>query len=320
MNNEQDLYPYLAPFNKAYLPKQGLHTVYFEEYGNPHGVPLLFLHGGPGGAVLGERLEYVRLFDCSHYRFIYLHQRGSGLSSPLGEVRENTTWNLVEDIERIRSHLGIEQWIVSGGSWGSTLTLAYAQAHSDRCLGLFVRGIFLGREHDLDWFFSAGKSIFPDVWDDFVGFLPEAEQGDFFNAYARRILSSDRDVYLPACRAWAAYELSCFKIIPDPKAIAASAEEVFCVPYARMNIHYFSNGCFLNERPLLDHVDLIRGLPCFILHGRYDLSVPLRQARDLANALPGAEFVIVPDGGHAGTDPANIRASLEIQEQMKRWV
>jgi proline iminopeptidase len=319
MTKKTELFSYVDPFNQNYLPKHGLHTVYFEEYGNPAGVPLLFLHGGPGGAMLGDRLDYVQLFDTSHYRFIYLHQRGSGRSTPLGEVRENTTWNLVDDIEQLRTHLGIEQWIVAGGSWGATLTLAYAEEHPDRCLGIFVRGIFLGRRHDLDWFFSAGKAVFPDVWDTFVGYLPEDEREDFFDGFAKRILSPDREIYLPACQAWAAYELSCFKIIPDPEAIAASTAESFCVPYARMNIHYFSNGCFLDEKPLLDNIDRIRNLPCFIMHGRYDLSVPLRQARDLAKALPSAEFVIVPDSGHASMDPANARAGLEIQEKMKAW-
>jgi proline iminopeptidase len=182
-----------------------------------------------------------------------------------------------------------------------------------------MRGIYLGRPHDLDWFFSAGKAVFPDVWDEFVGYLPEDEREDFFAGFARRILSPDREVYLPACQAWAAYELSCFKIIPDPEAIAASRDEVFCVPYARMNIHYFSNNCFLDDKPLLEHAGRIRHLPCFILHGRYDLSVPLRQARDLADALPAAEFVIVPDSGHASMDPGNARAGMEIQEKMKSW-
>jgi proline iminopeptidase len=258
------------------------------------------------------------MYDPEFYRIVYMHQRGSGYSTPLGETRENTTWHLVDDIERLRKHLGIERWLVTGGSWGSALSLAYAEAHPDRCAALLVRGIFLGRPEDLAWFFHAPREVFPEVANRFFEFLPEEERADFRAAYGRRIMSEDRDVYLPACRAWAAYETSFFKLIPDPKAMEAGQDEIFAVPYARMNIHYFSNDCFLNEKPILDNIAGIRHIPCTIIHGRYDLSVPVRMAMELKDAMPDAELMIPPDAGHAGSDRSNVAACIEAQEKLKR--
>lgn len=311
------LFPPVEPYEAGMLEVDDLHSIYWEQCGNPAGVPVVSLHGGPGGATGPVCRQY---FDPDFYRFIYFHQRGAGKSTPLGETRNNTTDHLIGDIECLRRHLKVEQWLVTGGSWGSTLALAYAEAHPDRCLGLLLRGIFLAREHDLDWFFMAAHYTFPDVWDAFVNFLPEQERTDLIANYRRRILDPDPDVHLPAVRSWCAYELSTCMLVPGPETLELMEQPEFVIPYARMNAHYFANGCFMVDKPILENIQRIEHLPGIIVHGRYDMSVPLRQATELASRWPKVELVVVPDGGHAFMDKAITAALIEAQEKMKSFL
>ncbi len=294
----RQLYPEIEPYSTWFLDTGEGHTLYVEECGNPNGKPVVFLHGGPGG---GTNPRQRRLFDPAAYRIVLFDQRGCGQSTPSASVERNTTWDLVADIERIRARLGIDEWQVLGGSWGSTLALAYAESHPERVTELVLRGIFLVRPFELTWFYQEGASnIFPDVWEGYLAPIPNVERGDLMSAYHRRLFGDDPEAQLEAARAWATWEWSTSQLIP----VFEGGTDEKCLAFARIENHYFVNGGFF-ERPnqLLEDAHRITHLPTVIIHGRYDVICPVRNAWELHAALPQSELYIVPDAGHAMGEP-----------------
>jgi proline iminopeptidase len=304
----RDLYPPITPYQTGTLKVSDLHTIYYEESGNPQGKPAVFLHGGPGG---GSIPLYRQYFHPDKWRLILFDQRGCGRSKPHAELQENTTWDLVGDIEKLREHLGIDRWTVFGGSWGSTLSLAYAQTHPDRCTGLILRGIFMLRQKELRWFYQEGASyIFPEAWQEYLKPIPESERDDLIAAYYKRLMSGDRKVRLEAARAWAIWEGSTSKLFPDPQAKQKFGRDTFAEAFARIECHYFVNrGFFNSEEQILENVDRIRHIPTFIVQGRYDVVCPMQSAWELSQAFPEAEFFVVPDAGHSVSEPG-VRTAL----------
>jgi proline iminopeptidase len=309
------LFPELEPYRASRLRVSEIHELHVEEAGNPSGPPVIFFHGGPGA---GISPLHRRFFDPAFWRVILFDQRGAGKSTPLGELRENTTWDLVEDAERIRTHLGIEKWLVFGGSWGSTLGVAYAERHPERVTGLILRGVFLARRSELEWSFTDGvRRIWPDAWEKFVAPLTPRERGAIMRAYHRRLTSEDPAERAAAALAWNAYEEIASRLLPDP---APSAEED--VPHqiavARIEAHYFVNRTFLgSDDQLLREAGCLRTLPGIIIQGRYDLVCPMQSAWDLAAAWPEARLVIVPGAGHAADEPGIASALVEATEAFK---
>src|SRR5262245_40932608 len=303
-----ELFPEIEPYRRGKLRVSELHTSDFEECDNPRGKPLVFLHGGPGG---GIEPSYRRYFDPRKWRIVLFDQRGCGKSTPHAELRENTTWDIVADIERLRAHLGIERWVVFGGSWGSTLALAYAQTHPKACKALVLRGIFLLRDSELRWFYQEGASnIFPDAWERFVAPIPPAERGDMMRAYYKRLTGRSRAARLRAARAWSVWEATTIKLETDPKLVRRFGGARYADAFARIEAHYFVNGGFLeHEDQLLRNVGRIRRIPAVIVHGRYDVCCPMSSAWDLHRAWPEAKLVIVPAAGHSMFEPG-IRSAL----------
>jgi proline iminopeptidase len=291
------------------------HQVYWEESGNPRGVPVLFLHGGPGA---GATPAHRRFFDPNFYRIVILDQRGAGRSLPHGEIVDNTTPLLVEDIEAVRKHRGIDQWHVFGGSWGSTLAIAYAEAHPSRVRALILRGIFLCRKSEIDWFLYGIRNIFPEAWRAFAGFLPPAEREDILESYYRRLTDPDPAVHMPAARAWSVYEGACSTLLPSPETITAFGEDRMALGLARIEAHYFRHDIFLPDNSLLANVDRIRRIPATIVQGRYDMVCPTVTADDLVKAWPEADYVVVPDAGHSAMEPGIRAALVTAMERLKR--
>ena len=301
----RDLFPEIEPYESGMLQVSDLHAIHWEQSGNPDGKPVVFLHGGPGG---GGNPKYRRYHDPEKYRIVVFDQRGCGRSTPYAELRENTTWHLVSDIEALREHLGIERWQVFGGSWGSTLSLAYAQKHPDRVTELVLRGIFLLRRRELEWFYQFGASeIFPDAFEAFLAAIPEVERGDMMSAYYRRLTSDDAEVRRAAARAWSIWEGSTSFLVPDEKHIASTGEDAFAEAFARIETHYFVHGGFLErENQLLEDIDRIRHIPGVIVQGRYDVVCPMRSAWDLHRAWPEAQLDVVTTAGHSANERGNI--------------
>jgi len=312
-----DLFPELKPFRTGKLQVSALHTLYFEECGNPEGKPLVFLHGGPGG---GIQPLYRRYFDPKKWRIVLFDQRGCGKSTPHAELRENTTWDLVADIERLREHLGIDRWVVFGGSWGSTLSLAYAETHPTRCKGLALRGIFMLRQSELEWFYQEGAShLFPDAWEGYLAPIPKRERGDMMKAYYKRLTSRKPEVRLEAARAWSIWEGTTSKLLVDAAAVKKFGGGKFADAFARIEAHYFVNkGFFEHDDQLLRDVKRIRHIPAVIIQGRYDVVCPMRSAWDLAKAWPEAKLLVVPDAGHSMTEPGIQRALIAETDRMAR--
>ncbi|GBE42944.1 proline iminopeptidase [bacterium BMS3Bbin10] len=297
-----DLYPPIEPYNSGLLKVSNLHDIYFEECGNPQGVPVLMVHGGPGG---GSNPTMRRYHDPDHYRIILLDQRGCGRSTPHAELEENTTWDLVADMERLREHLGIERWQLLGGSWGSTLSLAYAQTHADRVSELILRGIFTLRRRELEWFYQEGCSwIYPDAFEAYLSPIPEDERHDMIGAYYRRLTGSDRAAQLEAARAWSVWEGTTLSLLHDETRVNQFGAGGFALAFARIECHYFMHGGFFErDDQLIANAHLLGDIPGVIVHGRYDVVTPLKTAWDLAKAWPRAELKIVPGSGHAMTEP-----------------
>lgn len=308
------LYPPIEPYAAAKLPVSGLHTLYYEQVGDPQGLPVVFLHGGPGG---GCNPSYRQYFHPQRWRVILFDQRGCGRSTPLGELAENTTWDLVADIERLRQHLGIRKWWVFGGSWGSTLALAYSQTHPESCLGLILRGIFLLRRQEILWFYQSGASyLFPDAWEDFLAPIPAEERDDLLTAYYRRLVHGDLETQLQAAQAWARWEGITSRLIPDLQVVKSYGRAEFAWVFARIECHYFYHrGFFPEDDYLLRGVDRIRHLPGVIVQGRYDVVCPMRSAWDLHRAWPEAELVIVPDAGHSIAEPGIAEALVAATDR-----
>jgi proline iminopeptidase len=309
-----ELYPEIEPYNAGMLELDGLHRMYWEESGNPLGKPVVFLHGGPGA---GSAPAHRRFFDPAHYRIVIFDQRGAGRSTPLGEVRDNTTPHLVADIEKLRNHLGIDRWLVFGGSWGSTLALAYGEAHPERCTGLILRGIFLCRKSEIDWFLYGLRNLFPEAWRAFSGAIPQSERGDLLSAYHKRLIDPDPRVHMPAARAWSIYEGSCSTLLPSAETVAYFAGDVVALGLARIEAHYFTNDIFLPENSLLDNIGRIRNVPGIIVQGRYDAVCPIVSADDVHCAWPEAEYIIVPDAGHSAWEPGICAELVKATEKFK---
>lgn len=307
-------YPPIEPYDTGRLPVSALHTIAYEQSGNPAGKPVVFLHGGPGG---GSSPLQRRFFDPTRYRIVNFDQRGCGASTPHAEIRENTTWDLVADIEKLRTHLGIERWQVFGGSWGSTLALAYAQEHPGRVTELVLRGIFLLRRSELEWFYQYGASeMFPDLWEPYRDHIPEAERGDMIAAYHRRLMSEDPAVRVAAAKRWAGWEGSTSKLYPDAAMSSHYEEDEFALAFARIEAHYFQNGGFLEtEDQLLRGVDRIRHIPAVIVQGRYDVVCPPTSAWALHRAWPEADFQLSADAGHSAFEPGNFRALVAATDR-----
>lgn len=310
-----DLFPQIGPFETGYLPLTTGHVMYWEQVGNPRGRPALFLHGGPGA---GAGAVHRRFFDPEFWRVVIFDQRGAGRSRPLGELADNTTPALVGDIERLRRYLGIERWLLFGGSWGSTLALAYAQSVPERVAGCVLRGVFLGRPEEVDWFLQGVGAIYPDAHANFVRFLPERERGDVLGAYLRRLTHPDPAIHMPAARAWSIYEGSCSTLLPSPDTVASFAQDRTALGLARIEAYYFANQLFLPPDGLLGGMARIGHIPAEIVQGRYDMVCPPRTAFDLAAAWPAARLTVVPDAGHSALEPGIRRALVAAVERFRQ--
>lgn len=309
-----DLFPEIGPFQTGYLPLTGGHVMYWEQVGNPRGAPALFLHGGPGA---GAGAVHRRFFDPSFWRTVIFDQRGAGRSRPLGCLAHNTTPDLVEDIETLRRHLGIERWLLFGGSWGSTLALAYAEAHPEHVSACVLRGVFLGRPREVEWFLYGLANVFPDAHANFTGFLPEEERGDLLGSYLARLTDPNPAIHLPAARAWSVYEGSCSTLLPSPDTVASFAQDRTALGLARIEAYYFASGLFLEKGGLLGSVSRISGIPAEIVQGRYDMICPARTAFELAAAWPAARFTIIPDAGHSALEVGIRRALVAAVERLR---
>lgn len=311
------LFSPIRPYRVGRLKVSRLHTIHFEECGNPKGKPIVFLHGGPGGGIDALHRRY---FNPRKWRVVLFDQRGCGKSTPHAELRENTTWDLVADIEALRERLGIERWVVFGGSWGSTLALAYSETHPVRVKGIMLRGIFLLRRKELDWFYQEGASLlFPDAWEAYLKPIPARERGDLMKAYHKRLTSRNRRTRIEAARAWSIWEATTSKLRVDPAVINKFKSSRFAESFARIESHYFRNGGFLErESQLLDDVRRIRRIPCVIVQGRYDVVCPMFSAWDLHKAWPEAKLIVVPDAGHSMTEPGIRHALVTETERMAR--
>ena len=307
MSPADPLHPAIEPYDSGFLQVSPRHRLYYEQCGNPHGKPVVILHGGPGG---GCSPKMRRFHDPSRYRIVLFDQRGAGRSTPHADLVDNTTWHLVADIEQLRGELGIERWQVFGGSWGSTLALAYAQAHPDVVTELVLRGIFMLRRFELEWFYQQGCSrLFPDAWEQYVAAIPPVERGDLISAFHRRLTGDDPQQRLAAARAWSVWEAATSLLVQDPEFIESHAAEAFALAFARIESHYFVNGGFLEvEDQLLRDAPRLARIPTTIVHGRYDVVCPLQNAWDLKRAMPHAELHISPDAGHSAFEPGNAAA------------
>ncbi|MEM8607760.1 MAG: prolyl aminopeptidase [Myxococcota bacterium] len=311
------LFPDIEPYDHGYLRVDDRHSVYYEQCGNPDGKPAIFVHGGPGG---GSNPVHRRFWNPKRYRIVLFDQRGCGRSTPHAELHNNTTWHLVADMERLREHLGIDRWQLFGGSWGSTLSLAYAQQHADRVTELILRGIFLLRKKEIDWYYQDGASrVFPEAWQRFLAPIPVEERGDLVRAYYQRLTSADRDTRLSAARAWSTWEGSTSRLIPDVDLITRTGEDQFAEAFARIECHYFINdGFFEDDQRLLANIGKLHHLPAVIVQGRYDIVCPAESAYQLHRAWPGSELHVVPDAGHSALEPGITARLVDATDAFSR--
>ncbi|HST27113.1 MAG TPA: prolyl aminopeptidase [Rudaea sp.] len=310
------LYPEIEPFDSGRLAVSPLHTIYYEQCGNPRGKPVLFVHGGPGA---GCNANSRRFFDPAHYRIVLFDQRGSGRSTPHAELTNNTTRDLVADMERLREYLALERWQVFGGSWGSTLALAYAQSHPQRVTELVLRGIFLLRRWELEWFYQKGcDAIYPDAWEAYVDHIPPDERGDLIAAYHRRLTNPDVAIRLAAAKVWSTWEGATSYLHQNPDYIASTGADEFALAFARIECHYFVNGGFFerDDQLLLD-AHKLKNIPAVIVQGRYDVVCPMRSAWDLHRAWPEADLRIVPDAGHSAFEAGNTHELIEATDRFR---
>ena len=307
-------YPAISPYATHELPVSGGHTLYVEESGNSNGIAVLFVHGGPGAGCAPSDRSF---FNPDIYRIILFDQRGSGRSTPHAELEHNTTADLIADMEVIRQHLGLECWMLFGGSWGSTLSLLYAQAHPRRVLGLVLRGIFLCRPRDIDWFYQFGASeIFPDYWADFLAPITPEEQDDLLHAYHRHLTGTDEVDRIRAARAWSLWEARCATLDPNPHVVERFTSAHVAVAMARIEAHYFVNHCFVSDNDIIERANRLTEIPTIAVHGRYDVVCPVRQAFDLQAALPQMKLEIIRDAGHASSEPGTVDALVKATDEM----
>lgn len=312
-NSRRNLYPAIEPHASGMLDVGAGHRLYYEESGNPTGKPVVFLHGGPGG---GTSPVMRRFFNPDRYRIVLFDQRGCGKSTPHASLESNTTWDLIDDIEKLRAELGVDRWQAFGGSWGSTLALAYAQSHPDRISELVLRGVFTVRQREFDWLYRFGTNqLFPEAWEAFSAPIPEAERGDMLKAYHVRLNSEDESVRLAAARAWSIFEGSTSQLVPSEETIAMFSADHMAVSLAQIEVHYFMNACFLEDGQLLGNIERMRHIPGVIVHGRYDSLCPAVNAYDLAQAWPEAELRITPDAGHSALEPGNVHELVQATDR-----
>ncbi|RYR35802.1 hypothetical protein Ahy_A10g050906 isoform B [Arachis hypogaea] len=315
----RNLYPNVEPYSAGFLKVSDIHTLYWEQSGNPNGHPVVFIHGGPGG---GTGPSNRKFFDPEFYRIILFDQRGAGKSTPHACLEQNTTWDLIDDIEKLREHLQIPEWQVFGGSWGSTLGLAYSQSHPDKVTGMVLRGIFLLRKKEIDWFYEGGAAaIFPDAWESFRDLIPENERGCFVDAYKKRLNSDDVEIQYGAARAWTKWEMMTAHLLPNEENIKREDDDKFSLAFARIENHYFVNKGFLpSDSYLLDNVDKIRHINTTIVQGRYDVCCPMMSAWDLHKAWPEADFRVVADAGHSANEPGITAELVAANEKLKNII
>jgi len=309
-----DLFPPITPYSSGYLPVETPHEIYWEQSGNPDGEPVIMLHGGPGGGTSPINRQY---FDPDHYRIIMFDQRGAGKSTPPVCLMNNTTDHLVGDIETLRNHLGIDKWHVFGGSWGSTLALAYAAKHAERIKSMVLRGIFLMEEPEINWLLYGLKTIYPEAWEQFVSIIPEDERNDLLKAYHDRLTSEDETIKMEAAMSWSLYESACSSLIPNYEIITTDEQRAHALAIATIEVHYFYNQLFTKETSLLNHIDRYRSIPTIIVQGRYDMICPIETAHKLHSRWPEADYIVVPDGGHSAMDPPIRSRLIEATETMK---
>ena len=309
-----DLFPEITPYSTGFLDVSDGHEIYWEQSGNPDGVPIVFLHGGPGA---GASAKHRRFFDPDHYRIVIFDQRGAGRSHPFGALENNTAAALVQDMEKLRTHLRINRWHLFGGSWGSTLALLYATAHPQHCLSLILRGIFLCEEEELNWFLYGIRKIFPEAWEQFAGLIPEGERGNLIDAYYERLTSDDPDTVLEAAIRWSLYEGACVSLLPNYETITTDEQKQRAIALARLEAHYFKHEKIAPEDSLLGRIDLIRHIPAVIVQGRYDAVCPIETAYKLHQAWPEADYIVVPDAGHSTLDPPLRSRLIEATENFK---
>ena len=308
------LFPEIEPYNSFRLKVSSLHEIYVEEAGNPNGKPVLFVHGGPGGGITEKHRRY---FDPDRYRIILFDQRGAGKSTPYASLEENTTWDLVSDMEAIRNHLAISRWMLFGGSWGSTLSLAYATRHPESITDMILRSIFLCRREEIQWFYQQGADrIFPEAYEEYARAIPEEERQDMVEAFHRRLNNPDPEVQMQAARAWSLWEGSALRLVPDPETMEEFGE--IALALARIENHFFHNNCFFeSDNYLLENVHRFRHIPAILIHGRYDMVCPVKNAYDLHRAWPESKLQIVPDAGHAGSEEGIIKALVAATNERK---
>jgi proline iminopeptidase len=316
MSTRRTFYPEIEANRSGTLKVSDLHEIYWEESGNPKGKPVVFVHGGPGG---GTEPKQRRFFDPAAYRIVLFDQRGCGKSRPHAELRDNTTWDLVADMEKLRAHLGIERWQVFGGSWGSTLALAYAETHPERVSELVLRGIFLLRKQEIDWFYQRGAdALYPDAWEHYLSAIPKEERGDLLSAYHKRLTHEDPAVQQAAARAWSVWEGSTSCLYHNADLVMRSAGDEFALAFARIECHYFHHrGFFKTDAQLLDDVQKIRHIPAVIVQGRYDVVCPMESAWALHRAWPEADLRVVPDAGHSAYEPGNLHELIEATDRFR---
>ncbi|MAW81330.1 MAG: prolyl aminopeptidase [Parvularcula sp.] len=307
------LYPPIEPFDVGMLRVSDVHQIYYEVSGSPDGKPVVVCHGGPGG---GSTPSMRRYFDPSRYRIILFDQRGCGKSQPHADLTDNTTWHLVDDMEKLRRHLGVERWQVFGGSWGSTLAMAYAQTHPEVVTELVLRGIFTLRREELLWFYQEGASwIFPDLWEGYLAPIPEGERGDLIAAYYKRLTGDDRAEQMRAAKAWSVWEGGTVSLLPSDERVQAFSNDAFALAFARIECHYFQHGGFFErDDQIIANVDRVRNIPAVIVQGRYDVCTPMKTAWDLHQAWPEADFKIIDDAGHAASEPGIIDALIRATD------
>ncbi len=308
------LYPQIEPFNEFNIKVSDLHTIHVEESGNKNGKPVIFLHGGPGG---GIEPIYRRYFDPDKWRIIIFDQRGCGKSTPHAELKENTTWDLISDIEKIREYLNIEKWVVFGGSWGSTLSMAYAIKNPARCKGLILRGIFMLRKKEIDWFYQKGASyIYPDAWEYYISPIPESERGDFVKAYYKQLTSKNDEVRIRASKAWSIWEASTSKLHQSGSYLHHFEDSSVAEAFARIECHYFINGGFFNsDEWILENIEKIKHIQTVIIQGRYDIVCPMTSAWELHRKFPEADFHIIQDAGHSMTEEGIAKKLVEYSNK-----
>lgn len=316
MTYDRVLYPEIEPYNSGMLKVSDVHDIYFEECGNPDGKPVVYLHGGPGG---GCNANFRRYFDPSAYRVVLFDQRGCGRSTPHACLEDNTTWHTISDIEALREQMGIDKWQVFGGSWGSTLGLAYAQKHPERVTELVMRGLFTLRRSELEWFYQSGASeMFPDVWEGYVAPIPEAERGDMIGAYYKRLTGDNREEQLRCAKAWAVWEGTTISLLPNLDRQANFAADDFAIAFARIESHYFVNGGFFEvDDQVIRDLPKIKHIPCVLIQGRYDMCTPMRTAWEIHKAWPEADFKLVHDAGHAGSEPGIVHELITATDSFR---